>query len=264
MGTMMQQAEARSSRRAVVMGKTGFGKSTLTTMLVQGNLEEPQAAPLGHGLRGTTEECKSVSGRDWTVIDTVGMGEASCGTVPDQDARQKVISFLESVKGRYTHLLFVIEKGRLDSLNTVMWKTFLEVFRGAEEHFVVVYTKARQDWLEEQMEEIRREFPECCKFACVDFRPPSEDEEEEEELAECRAEELQRFEAELDKLVPPNRWGTPDITKMNPVQTAVRAESILRKIARLLKEVVDSHVLQACLKTASIIVDVALILASFG
>ncbi|MCO5596314.1 hypothetical protein L7F22_050375 [Adiantum nelumboides] len=246
------------------MGRTGSGKSTLATMLVQGNLEEPQAAPVGHGLRGTTEDCKTVSGRGWTVIDTVGMGEASCGTVPDQDARQKVISFLECVKGRYTHLLFVIEKGRLDSLNTVMWRTFLEVFRGAEKHFVVVYTKASRDWLDVQMEEIRREFPECCNFACVDFPPPSGDEEDEADLAEFRAEELQRFEEELDKLVPPNQWVTPDITKMSPVQTAEKAESILRKIARLLKELVDSHALELCLKTASIIVDVALIVASFA
>ncbi|MCO5581452.1 hypothetical protein L7F22_035336 [Adiantum nelumboides] len=114
------------------------------------------------------------------------------------------------------------------------------------------------------MEEIRREFPECCNFACVDFPPPSEDEEEEADLAEYRAEELQRFEAELDKLVLPNHWVTPDITNMSSVQTAEKAESILRKIARQINELVSSHVLEACMKTASIIVDVALILANFA
>lgn len=261
-----QQLEQRTARRAVLIGRTGSGKSTLANMLVKGSLDKPQPAPIGHGLRGMTVECKGVSGREWTVMDTVGMGEASCGTVPDKDARQKVVTFLNQVKGSYTHLIFVIDKGRLDSLDRVIWKTFLEVFGGAraEEHYIVLYTKADQSWLDSEMPEIQREFPECHNFTCANFPPPSDDHDDEQDLAAMRTGELQRLEAELDRLVPPNTWFTPDITNMTNAETVLKAESILRKIARLITELVRENALRIALDTVSIIINVLQIVSEFG
>uniref|UniRef100_A0A7I4D1L7 G domain-containing protein n=1 Tax=Physcomitrium patens TaxID=3218 RepID=A0A7I4D1L7_PHYPA len=71
--------------KIVLFGKTGEGKSTIANALVTGGLDDVQF-PMSDKLQGCTKEIKTASGRGWSVTDTVGLGEATGGTVESEEA----------------------------------------------------------------------------------------------------------------------------------------------------------------------------------
>ena len=80
-------------KTAVLMGRTGSGKSTIANMLVTGELNPLHKAEMGDGLRGTTVSCSKLEGR-----------------VPDEEAREVVIKFLREIQGEYGQIICVKER----------------------------------------------------------------------------------------------------------------------------------------------------------
>ena len=113
------------------------GRSALEHWLVSGELKNRPSATMG-----TSSMCQTYVGRGWTVIDTMGFGEPLGSTIPDKFAIKMVIEFINELKGRYSHIIFVMGmfhdvSSREENIR-VMWNTFLEFFPGGEKNFAVV------------------------------------------------------------------------------------------------------------------------------
>ncbi|KAG0623033.1 hypothetical protein M758_3G144000 [Ceratodon purpureus] len=256
---------AEEMGRVVLIGKTGSGKSTLANMLVSGKLEDSPVAPIGGGVRGTTRTCKTYCGRGWTVVDTMGFGEPKGGTVPDEDARKMVTEFLKEVKGRYSHIIFVKGKGRLDTVDAIIWEAFRQIFSGGEEKFVVLFTKVDEpDWLDENREDIEKDFPECKHFLSVDFPGVDLDSEMEEINALYREEELEKLEKQMKEMFQSSPWVEPDIFRMEDEEINKKANNVLEKIAAFIKKLMKDYGKPAAQMSITIFVSIAQLVVMFA
>ena len=155
--------------KVVLVGKRWSGRSTLTNMLINGGLKDCPMVPID-----TTSICETYVGRGRTVVDTMGFGEAlGDSTVPSvaEFANKMVMDFLNEVKGRYTHIIFVVEYEDIAYGNgpNNIWETFLELFTGGEENFVVLVTKVRSCVAVRALANAQKMFSKCKQFVCVDF-----------------------------------------------------------------------------------------------
>ncbi|CAK9213710.1 unnamed protein product [Sphagnum troendelagicum] len=225
-------------------------------MLVKGDLTPPHPAEMGNGLHGTTRICDTFVGRGWTVIDTMGFGEPDTGSVSNTNAQKLVIDFLKNVQGRYSHIIFVIEMGRIDLVTEIIWKTFLQIFKGGERNFVVLFTKTDDDeWLRENLEQIKIEFPECKQFQYVDFPAIDDDPDVEKANSETRVSERDRLESELTRMFA-GSWVEPDIFRMGDAEIEKKAENILVYIANLIKSFLQKYGMKALQNSVTIFVAV--------
>lgn len=169
--------------------------------------------------------CKTYEGRGWTVIDTMGFGEPLGGIVPDEYARKMVVDFLKVVKGPHSHIIFVVDERDIlykhdEFTMSIIWKTFLKVFKGGEEYFVVLITKVHP-WISMQTlsARIKEMFPECKQFLYADFPmyptvTKSFEVLDEGIIGKRRQEELERLEQDMKEMFKTSSWVKPEIYKM--------------------------------------------------
>jgi GTP-binding protein EngB required for normal cell division len=198
------EPNAWSSEKVILFGRTGSGKSTIAQMLTVGRLDPGNKGKFkaSSSARGVTSEVCRDEGRGWHVTDTPGFGEAKEGTVSTTDATQKLKKFVMRTCGIYSHFLYVVKKDRMNVYDTRLWHFFTKVFAEAEKNFSVVVTGCTRDQLtSDDMEHLKKTFPECNNFIFVNFCPiDSEDAELEEENEEVRGESLKMLEDGLAEL----------------------------------------------------------------
>ncbi|CAM6091928.1 unnamed protein product [Calypogeia fissa] len=129
-GETSDVAESSTSskpKKVLVFGRTGAGKSAVANLLVTGGME-PVLFESSNGVCGCTKKNKTETGRGYTVLDTVGLGEAlrsgkgnSSQMSSDEMknvAKRNMVEYLKSLKGDdddngYSHVIYVQKARRL-------------------------------------------------------------------------------------------------------------------------------------------------------
>ncbi|CAK9870147.1 unnamed protein product [Sphagnum jensenii] len=137
------------------------------------------------------------------------------------------------------------------------------IFKGGERNFVVLFTKSDDEWLQENLEEIKTEFPECKQFQYVDFPDIDDDPEDEKETSEIRMNERDRLESELTRMFA-GPWVEPDIFRMGDEEIEQKAVKILEYIAKLVKSLLQKPGMKPLQTTATIFVAIAELLKVFA
>ncbi|CAK9872468.1 unnamed protein product [Sphagnum jensenii] len=190
------------------------------------------------GIKGKTQ-----CGRGWMVTDTPGLGEAEGGEVSTEQAEKIIIDFLKSVRGQYSHIIYVKKAtNRFDVIDEKIWKIFERVFIGAEECFTVLFTEGTSSWLEENWENL----PSWVKnrgqqnvlitnIPPIDHRPVRE-----KRNKAFRAEAMARLEEELCKTFEARgfKYSIPNISKMNDKDLKIESKSVLDYIMMIFNNVV--------------------------
>ena len=60
-------------------------------------------------------------------------------------------------------------------MTSIIWRTFLEIFRGGEKNFVVLVAEAYKKYLDEQLAALKEVFKESEHFMYADFPPVDEE-----------------------------------------------------------------------------------------
>ncbi|KAG0630068.1 hypothetical protein M758_1G151800 [Ceratodon purpureus] len=218
----------------LLIGKRRSGRTTFANMLVSGELKDGPLAPSDTN----NNICETYAGRGWTVVDTMGFGEPLGGIVPEEYARKMVIDFLNEVKGPYSHIIFVVdisdiltlEEGCQSSIS-IMWNTFLSIFEGGEENFVVLVTKVKSRMWPAPAT-IEEMFPECKRFLYFNnfAFPEISAIERNGGVAEWRQKELKRIEEEMTAMFKTKPWVEPAIFKIGDEEMKEMATKIAHRL----------------------------------
>ncbi|CAM6085818.1 unnamed protein product [Calypogeia fissa] len=256
-GETSDVAESSTSskpQKVLVFGRTGAGKSAVANLLVTGDIK-PVLFPSSNGVGGCTKKNKTETGRGYTVLDTVGLGEVlhsgkgnSSQMSADEMrnvAKSNMLEYLKSLKGDgggddkgYSHVIYVQKAGRLTAQDGLIWTIFEEIFKGAEDGFVVLFTKADEEWLESNQNKIVEEMKKH-PICVVDIPPASRFIWEESKYKTIRTTSLQKLEEKLEDLFQKRNYKNvvPDITKMDLPQLEEKSKSILQKICWFISHV---------------------------
>lgn len=231
------------TRKVILFGKTGEGKSTIANVLITGGIEE-QPFPVGHGMTGCTSRVQVQCGRGWMVTDTAGLGEAEGGKVSTEQAEKIIIDFLKSARGEYSHIIYVKKAtNRFDVIDEKIWKIFERVFIGAEECFTVLFTQGTSSWLEENWESLPSWVKNGGKQNVLITNIPPIDHHSpvrEKRNKAFRAEAMARLEEELCMTFEARgfKYSRPNISKMNDKDLKKESKSVLEYINRIFKHAI--------------------------
>nr|PNR60566.1 hypothetical protein PHYPA_003359 [Physcomitrium patens] len=192
---------AWSNEKIILFGRTGSGKSTVARMLTQGGLENYSKFVPGSSAKGVTKDVTREQGRGWFVTDTPGFGESRMsGTVPTEEAIQKLKTFMSKIGGIHTHFACVIRHGRIDQYDEILWKFFVKLLSNAEENLSIIVTCCENGLTESDKTDLRRRFKECKRFTWVNFKTLPDEYKTEKLIARAKKnaeESLERLEEVL-------------------------------------------------------------------
>ncbi|CAM6083336.1 unnamed protein product [Calypogeia fissa] len=227
-------------KKVVLFGRTGDGKSTVANALVTGGIKDVVFSS-SDAARGHTSEIKKASGRGWTVTDTVGLGEADKGTVSNTSAKEMLTTFLKTVKDDYSHIIFVQKANRLTLIDEMNWLLFTQIFDGAEEAFVILFTSADQKWLEKNRDKLPK-YMDGVEILAVDIPPISSRTITERRQRDIRARSIQNLDEDLVKIFQKrgNKFSTPRIAQMNDEELEQKSSSLMQFIVDTIKRMFNS------------------------
>ncbi|KAF9167547.1 hypothetical protein BGX21_000076 [Mortierella sp. AD011] len=142
-----------STKKIILVGESGVGKSTLCSMLLQGDLYPQNRREISNGATSATD-CQVLEGREWTVCDTPGLGETYEGTT--DTAIKPIVQVLQEKQLAFHYIAYVIKQGRLSVKDHAEhFKLFKSTFKGAERNFVLIITHCEdREWIVENQEDI--------------------------------------------------------------------------------------------------------------
>ncbi|KAF9372500.1 hypothetical protein CPC16_002395 [Podila verticillata] len=230
-----------NTKKIIFVGKMGTGKSSLTNMLVQGDLYDHNIREVSDSAASVTSEVKVVDGRNWTACDTVGLGEMQGkGDQSVDPAMKLLVRVLEEGQRGFHYIAYVVKQERLQTKeHHELFELFKSTFQGAEDNFILVVTHCpNPKWVTNNRETITQAFGTIPVVTC-DFPFDAED------LSYRRQERLDslpRFEAQLAALKR-----SPIVPKLSIKETATmviqqKFTNSLEKFLKVGKSIMD-HVL---------------------
>lgn len=203
-----------NTKKIIFVGKMGTGKSSLTNMLVQGDLYAQNIREVSDSAASVTSEVKVVDGRNWTACDTVGLGEMQGkGDKSVDPAMRILVRVLEEGQRGFHYIAYVIKQDRLQTKEHYeLFELFKATFQGAEENFVLVVTHCpNPKWATNNREIITQTFGDIPVVTCdFPFDPEDISYRKQERL-----DSLTKFEAQLAALPR-----SPIVLKLSLKETA--------------------------------------------
>ncbi|CAM6089378.1 unnamed protein product [Calypogeia fissa] len=166
-----------SPERVILFGRTGSGKSTLAQMLTLGKLDpDNKRFVTSSRIRGETKEVQSGAGRGWFVLDTPGFGESDRdpkSSIPTAEVQKRIKRHVKMVDGTFSHYIYVLKKGRLESFDKKLWEFFKELLgEQLTDHFSVVVSDADDKWVQKDRDALEQNFKGCKYFLAAKFTTP--------------------------------------------------------------------------------------------
>ncbi|CAI2182565.1 11741_t:CDS:1 [Funneliformis geosporum] len=160
----------------VLFGLTGTGKSTISNMLIQGDIhDEKNAFKVNDAAVGVSFNINCSSNEKFIVYDTIGVGEPFDGTVPHQKAVNELRNYFSTCQVPLNYIAYVKKKGRITDDDHKQFKILKEIFEGGETNFIIIITECGQKWVDKNLKDLKKfgDYP----IIPVDF-PWSEDDDE--------------------------------------------------------------------------------------
>lgn len=147
-------------KKILFLGKTGAGKSTIATMLLQSN---DDSFPIKDSAVEATKNCDVRSNDRWMIYDTAGLGGFN-GSIALQ--KLKVIA----KKNRFHYICIVKDKGRVDQLDSQIHEEILKIFESKKVRMILIITHSDQKWLATNQDELEKIYGTIPKIA-IDLPP---------------------------------------------------------------------------------------------
>ncbi|KAG0011170.1 hypothetical protein BGZ81_002364 [Podila clonocystis] len=131
-----------NTKKIIFVGTQRAGKSSLTNMLIQGDLYAQNIREVSYNIDSVTPEVKVVNGRNWTVCDTVGLSEMEAqGDQSAEPAMKLLVHMLEEGQRGFHYIAYVIRAERLQyEEHHCFFELLKSTFQGAEDNFILVVT----------------------------------------------------------------------------------------------------------------------------
>ncbi|GBC06522.1 hypothetical protein RclHR1_00690012 [Rhizophagus clarus] len=189
-------------QNVLFFGRTGYGKSSIANMLVQGDIyQNNNKFKISDSAKGETLNIYGSSTEKYLIFDTVGLGEPPSHHVSHKDAVNKMRNYFSKSRVSLNYIFYVHKKGRISDEDKRMFKLFKEIFEWGEKNFVIIITNSKPEWVERNFQTIIEDLGNYPIIA-VDF--PYTDEDEDGDTAckhrNIRAQSLQRLENKLLEL----------------------------------------------------------------
>src|SRR5436190_19245820 len=109
-----------------LFGRTGYGKSSIANMLIQGdiNINENNLFRVGDGARGETVNIHSSITERYQVFDMVGLGEPPSHDVSHNEAVKKIRDYFSECRVPLNYIFYVQKKGRITEEDVKMFRIF--------------------------------------------------------------------------------------------------------------------------------------------
>jgi GTP-binding protein EngB required for normal cell division len=192
-----------SEQQSVLLfGRTGYGKSSIANMLVQGDIyQNKNIFTISDSAKGETLNIYSSSTEKYQVFDTVGLGEPPSHPVSHKNAVNEIRNYFSNCKVSLNYIFYVQKKGRISEEDKRMFKLFKEIFEWGEKKFVIIITNSKPDWIEKNLATITEDLG---KYPIISVDFPFTDKDEEDIIAcdhrKKRVQSLQRLENKLLEL----------------------------------------------------------------
>lgn len=118
------------TKRILLVGRAGSGKSTVATMLYKRCINEVNDFNISDSVEGATIDTTIKYSKDkkWKIYDTAGLGEPIEGAVPDKEARHKLIELLKKTNEGFHYICIVKSKERFDNMDSQILGFVLTLF----------------------------------------------------------------------------------------------------------------------------------------
>ncbi|RGB39004.1 hypothetical protein C1646_690933 [Rhizophagus diaphanus] len=185
----------------ILFGRTGYGKSSIANMLVQGDIYKNNVFTISDNAKGETLNIYTSYTEKYQVFDTVGLGEPPSHLVPHKEAVNKIRDYFSICKVTLNYIFYVQKKGRITDEDKKMFKLFKEIFEWAEKNIVIIITNSKPEWVEKNLETITEDLG---KYPIISVDFPFTEEDDDDIIAcsyrKKRAQSLQRLEDKLLEL----------------------------------------------------------------
>ncbi|KAL3687674.1 hypothetical protein R1sor_013983 [Riccia sorocarpa] len=137
-------------KAVVLFGRMWEDKTNLANALIRGGVYESGAFKLKSQGDGNSLLVQTQSTKGWSVTDTIGgLSSAEAQTTSKFEAVEIVTKFLMNLRGEYSHIIYTHNALMASTtVDLLLWLAFEQIFAGAEEAYVVLYTGGDEKWLE--------------------------------------------------------------------------------------------------------------------